>query len=241
MIHCLVTIHVYVNACTDVNRWQDGAVNLSSAADGDGEHQSRTVSNVEMLKALADPVRLNLLHTLMPGTGAALPIMSVKELAAELGEPQTKLYRHVKHLESAGLIRAVASRVVSGIVEQRYQACRNDLMIGDELTDQEKASAEAEAMTAAAFEFYRGQFFAARRASHADQPASEPEPYRRMLLGIAGGRVPVAKAAAIREQLQRIFDDLSASDPNPAEDDADTETVLVNVLMGYFIPAPPQE
>jgi DNA-binding MarR family transcriptional regulator len=41
--------------------------------------------------------------------------MSVKELAEELGEPQTKLYRHVKQLEAAGLIRIAASRMVSGI------------------------------------------------------------------------------------------------------------------------------
>src|SRR5215469_15004114 len=96
------------------------------------------VSNVDVLKALADPLRLRLLYALTRRAGgAALPTMSVKELAAELGEPQTKLYRHVKHLESAGLIRSVSSRLVSGIVEHRYQAWR-DMIIGDDLTDQER-------------------------------------------------------------------------------------------------------
>jgi DNA-binding transcriptional ArsR family regulator len=38
--------------------------------------------------------------------------MSVKELAQHLGEPQTKLYRHVKQLEAAGLIEVAATRMV---------------------------------------------------------------------------------------------------------------------------------
>ena len=59
-----------------------------------------------------------------------LPIMSVKELAAELGQPQTKLYRHVRQLEAVGLIKVASTRMVSGILEQRYQACQQDLTFG---------------------------------------------------------------------------------------------------------------
>ena len=66
----------------------------------------------------------------MRGASVRPRVMSVKELAAELGEPQTKLYRHVKQLESTGLIRVAASRLVSGILEQRYQACQTDLRLG---------------------------------------------------------------------------------------------------------------
>jgi DNA-binding transcriptional ArsR family regulator len=50
----------------------------------------RTVDNVDMLKAIADPTRVAILAALMK-TRQDLPVMSVKELAAELGEPQTKL------------------------------------------------------------------------------------------------------------------------------------------------------
>jgi DNA-binding transcriptional ArsR family regulator len=225
-----------------VNGWQDGCVIEPSAPDADAVDGSRqhppVVSNVDLLKALADPLRLRLLHALIPGSGAALPTMSVKELAAELGEPQTKLYRHVKHLESAGLIRAVASRVVSGIVEQRYQACRADLIVGDDLTDQEKASPEAEAMAAAALEMFRGQFFAASRARQSDQTASGAEPRAKPLLAVGDGRVSVAKAAAVREQLVRMLEDVGGAEGNWAADadsgEAGEEILHVNLLVGYF-------
>src|SRR5215472_5681832 len=204
------TIHVYVNDCTGVNMWQDGVVNNidEAAASEAGQGPVSTASNAEALRALADPLRLRILSTLMQRDDGDLPVMSVKELAADLGEPQTKLYRHVKHLESAGLVKAAASRIVPGIVEQRYQATQPEIVIGDAFTEQEKVSQEAEGMTAAAFELYRRQFFAARRAAAADSFApQDPEP----LLGISDGRLPAARAVAIREQLYRIFEEITAA------------------------------
>jgi len=85
----------------------------------------REIDSVEELRALADPVRLAILSALdMHVPGGELPVMSVKELAQHLGEPQTKLYRHVKQLEAAGLVEVAATRMVSGILEQRYRARR---------------------------------------------------------------------------------------------------------------------
>ena len=212
---------------------------IAATAQADVHKATATASNVDVLKALADPLRLNLLYALTRETGAGLPVMSVKELAAELGEPQTKLYRHIRHLESAGLIHAVASRVVSGILEQRYQARRGELMLGDDLTEQEKASPEAEAMAAAAMEFFRRQFFAARRAGHDDLPGAEPESYRRTLLAFSDGWVPASQAAAIREQLRRMLDDLVATTAGQSAGGADEDMVQVNVLIGYFTSTPP--
>jgi DNA-binding transcriptional ArsR family regulator len=210
-------------------------VNLPSDSAG-GSEQAAAISNIDVLKALADPLRLNLLYALTNQAGPELPIRSVKELAAELGEPQTKLYRHIKHLESAGLIRAVASRVVSGILEQRYQATQAEFMVGDGFSDQEKASPESEAMAAAAMEFFRRQFFAARRAR---PTVPGLEPHQKPLLGSADGRIPVAKAAAIRAQLRQIIDDVAAAGASSAEPAEDEETVLVHLLVGYFTPTPP--
>ncbi len=53
----------------------------------------REIDTVEGLRALADPVRLAILSALDTRVpDGALPVMSVKELAQRLGEPQTKLY-----------------------------------------------------------------------------------------------------------------------------------------------------
>lgn len=207
-----------------VNMWQDVNVTEPTAP-------PTSASAAETLKALADPLRLRLLSALMPGSAQALPVMTVKELAAALGEPQTKLYRHVKQLEAAGLIQVVASRVVSGIVEQRYQACQSDLRFGPELTLQERNSATMEAAVAAALELYRTRFFAAQRGGEMTEP-----PGRRVTLSISEERMSQAKAAVVYERLAELIKLLDS--PEEPGDDHD-ETVVVHALFGYYTTTAP--
>lgn len=74
------------------------------------------VRDVAMFKALADPLRLQILLEL------AIEPMAVKEVASNLQVPPTRLYYHFKILERAGLIRVSGRRMVSGIEESRYEA-----------------------------------------------------------------------------------------------------------------------
>ena len=158
-----------------------------AAADGPvaGPLEPRQVSDVETLKAMADPTRLAILTALMGRNRAHMRVMSVKELAAELGEPQTKLYRHVKQLEAAGLIHVAASRLVSGILEQRYQASQRDLMFGPGLLQDPAVADESELVAVALLERFRTQFFAAHRAGlivPGDYPPEEA--YRKGMLAL---------------------------------------------------------
>ncbi len=228
-----------MNDCIGVNIWQDGLVteaDLAALASDQPQKPVRAVSDVETLRALADPIRLRILSTLMRRGAGALPVMSVKEIAADLDEPQTKLYRHVKQLEAVGLIKAVTTRVVSGIVEHRYQACQNDLMLGATLTETQRVSAEAEAAVAAVLELYRSQFFAAHRAgliAAEGSAAPEREPHRKTMLSMSVTKVPAAKAAEVRERLQQVLDDLTQAEADAADD---PDAITVNVLLGYFSP-----
>ncbi|MDR2988574.1 MAG: helix-turn-helix domain-containing protein [Nocardiopsaceae bacterium] len=201
---------------------------------------AQETSHVDVLKVLADPLRLNILYALTRRRGPDLPAKTVKELAAELGEPQTKLYRHIKHLEGAGLIRSVSSRVVSGIVEHRYQMTSADMTLGDELTDSEKAGPEAEALAAAALELYRRQFFATRRARPRDPVAEEAEPHRRMVIAVADGWVPAARAAAIYDLMYQLLDEVSSARLDRVAENAE-DLVPVNLLIGYFTDDPPAD
>jgi len=218
--------------------WQDGFVNDADGAalaSQPGQVSAGVISGAQTLRALADPLRLRILSVLMQRDHGALPVMSVKEIAADLAEPQTKLYRHIKHLELAGLIKAVSSRVVSGIVEQRYQACQSDLNAGTTLDHRERASAEAEAAAAAVLELYRSQFFTTYRARLAASGASDAagrEADRLRILTMSVVKVPPGTAAQIRERLQQVADDLTEAEAK-AEAEG-TETVTINVLLGCF-------
>ena len=93
----------------------------------------RVIADVETMRALADPTRVAIVRLLMSGDRADPPIMSAKEIAAALQESQVKLYRHLKHLVSVGLIQVAETRLVSGIQEQRYRTGQLHLTIGGDL------------------------------------------------------------------------------------------------------------
>jgi DNA-binding transcriptional ArsR family regulator len=186
----------------------------------------RTVADVDSLRALADPTRLAILSTLMERRDELL-VMSVKEIAARLGEPQTKLYRHVKQLEAAGLIRVAATRLVSGILEQRYQACQWDLLFDGGFI---RAHADdSEAAMSAVLDGFRAGFFAALRDKRLEPEAiPEAEHYRLPTIYSSDLRVSPEKAAEIRAKLREVMtllSDKSIEDP---------EGVLVNLLIGYY-------
>ena len=193
----------------------------------------REVSDVDALKALADPTRLRMLRAMMGAeTRGELPVVSVKELAEQLGEPQTKLYRHVKVLESAGLIHVAATRLVSGIVEQRYQASQRDVIFhGPGLASAEGAVAQdMEAAVATVLDSYRQRLFMAARSGQL--PAGEldsGESYRKSMLLLSEGRVSRERAAAARLKLQEVLEELGDAPDDP-------DGIPVNVLIGFFSP-----
>jgi DNA-binding transcriptional ArsR family regulator len=194
----------------------------------------REIDNVEELRALADPLRLAILATLgTDGPDGELAVMSVKELAQRLGEPQTKLYRHVKQLEAAGLIHVAATRMVSGILEQRYQACQQDLRFGVGFVAEH--ADESEAALQAALDRYRTGLFAALRAGRlAEGDVRAEESYRKPVLFLSDLRVSRAKAAELKSKLEQIMDSLKD------ESGDDPDGVPVNLLIGCYIPADPQ-
>jgi predicted transcriptional regulator len=229
-----MNVCAYVNDDIGVNVWQDGSVTdpePRARPDDQDPEPVRSIVDVATLRALADPLRLSILTVLMdPDREGALPIKSVKELATELDQPQTKLYRHVKQLEAVGLIQSVRSRVVSGIVEHRYQACQRDLILGPQLTESQKAMAATEAAATAAVDLYVKELFAARRAVRSAAPEADgPEQNGR--LGINLARLSAEQAADVRQRLEQILEDLANAETKGSDD---PDAVALNVLIGYF-------
>jgi DNA-binding transcriptional ArsR family regulator len=100
----------------------------NQAGPGDRSEQL-VIRDVATLKALADPLRLEILFELLRGPS------TVKSVAAALGVGATRLYYHFKILERAGLIRVAGTRMVSGIEERSFQAVATNYRPAPELTD----------------------------------------------------------------------------------------------------------
>ncbi|MCG8460223.1 MAG: helix-turn-helix domain-containing protein, partial [Holophagales bacterium] len=84
--------------------------------DGPPRERVLTITELEQLKVLADPLRSRILERF------AERARTTKQVAASLGEPPTKLYHHVDALERAGLIELVATRQNRGTLEKHYRA-----------------------------------------------------------------------------------------------------------------------
>jgi DNA-binding transcriptional ArsR family regulator len=217
--------------------WQDVNVSYdeepepgaSGTSPSSGQPPVPDAAQVEILKALAAPTRLRIMYALEVGDTKPR-VMSVKELAEELGEPQTRLYRHVKVLESAGLIEVAATRMVSGILEQRYRATGRDLQLGPGIA--RTSPDEAEAAISTMLHMFSQQFFVAYRAGRLPEgDFPEGEAYRRPKLMVSSGRLSPARATSIRNQLEKIVAELSQAD--------DPDGVPVNALIGFYSPGEP--
>jgi len=219
-----------MNDCMSVRVWQDGSVTESQPAAAAEPVATRAIEDVESLRAMADPTRLAILTTLMQPVDGDLPVMSAKELAARLDESQTKLYRHIRQLEGAGLIRVAATRMVSGIVEQRYQACQRDLSFGSSFIREHASESEA-VLQALIANFTEGFFTAFRDPKRAPDAVPPEQAYLRPTMFAGGARVSLAKAAELRS---RVDDFLAGLSDNL---DEEPEGIRVNLLVGYYAEA----
>ena len=75
-----------------------------------------TIKDLNQLRLLTDPLKLKLLRAFAEGE------KTTKQVAGELGESTTKLYRHVDALQDAGLLRVVKKTRKRGTVERTFQA-----------------------------------------------------------------------------------------------------------------------
>jgi DNA-binding transcriptional ArsR family regulator len=77
---------------------------------------SLTLSDLDQVKVLADPLRIRILEQLCTEE------RTTKQVAKILGEKPTKLYHHVDALARVGLIRLARTRQNRGTIEKYYMA-----------------------------------------------------------------------------------------------------------------------
>ncbi|MDI5966509.1 winged helix-turn-helix domain-containing protein [Streptantibioticus silvisoli] len=193
----------------------------------------REVGDVGTLKALADPLRLAMLGALMrPDAGP----MTVKEIAAELEEPPTKLYRHIKQLERSGLVVVAGTRLVSGIVESRYAAAQEALRLSRRMFSGGTAEpSDGLGVLLAAVDVLgrdlRRQFGAGRLelAGRPDGPGGAPA-FAHLTMRLSPERLGV-----LRERLVALATELHEEGDSPG---ADTVEVTLFSLLYGLDPAP---
>jgi DNA-binding transcriptional ArsR family regulator len=194
----------------------------------------RVIADLETMRALSDPTRVAILRLLMSGDRSSPPVMSAKELAAALGEPQTKLYRHLKQLEAVNLIQVAETRLVSGIQEQRYRTAQLDFTISRDLVMDEASSAEFANTLSAVFGEFRTELLTNLSAGRVPVGTEAETPLGLVIGRGMAARVSPARAAEFRRRvlaLQAEFDVLEDDDP---------AGIPVHLLVGWYAVTEPE-
>jgi DNA-binding transcriptional ArsR family regulator len=176
-----------------------------------------TIGDLETLRLLADPLRMRVMNAFADAHGRAL---KVKELAAQLGVRPTRLYYHINLLEQRGLLRVVASRVVSGIVEKSYAAAAASITVDPELLRVSSAGRAATSATLTALL----QATAGEIGSALELAAANPErdEVRQMLVTKSTANLSPAAHAEFLARLNELVAEFesrygsSKSEPNRA-------------------------
>lgn len=159
----------------------------------------RYIRDIETLKALSDPTRVRILEVMVQRRS---PAWSVKEIAAALGVPQTRLYHHVDLLLAQDLVRPVERRVVSGIIETRYVPAANTFQLDRTLFAGEGAAGLAvlhETMVAV-FDTARAEVERAIRA----ETAGDDVTTTRILVNRGLAKLSPERVAELHRRLQAI-------------------------------------
>ncbi|MER8185631.1 helix-turn-helix domain-containing protein [Kitasatospora sp. NPDC094015] len=183
--------------------------------------KEREVNDIPTLKALADPVRLAILNALFKHEPEPL---SVKEIAVELDDTPTKLYRHVKQLEQVGLIKVTETRLVSGIVESRYRNAQRSLRLSPAFfTGSTSDHPEVLAALLAAMDLVRSDFESKHLSGRLEAPVVGPDGVPRSPAQFShfSLRLRPERLVRLRNQLGTLLDELAEESDCTDEDAVD--------------------
>jgi len=92
-------------------------------------HPVFMVNDLETLRVLSDPLRLQILEALDNEPQTA------NQVAKKLGLPVSRLYYHLNQLESIDLIEVVETRIVNNMIEKLYWLTAEEIDIDKNLFD----------------------------------------------------------------------------------------------------------
>lgn len=215
---------------------------ISTAGVGLQPEHVLVIDRPETLRLLAHPLRLRILENLRTGGAEGV---AVKELAAALDVPQTRLYHHVNLLEVQGLIRVVATRQVSGITEKRYGVTAYRLSVDRALLAPTEAGDDAlEVLLSVVLDEVRSEIKRSVAAGLIDLTRSQEKTIgpRTLLLGRRWLRLTPDQVVALNEAVREVFDRYPEADRDPASEPAGAEegdVQLYESLIGFYPAVPP--
>jgi DNA-binding transcriptional ArsR family regulator len=203
----------------------------SQATDQPRPDEEFVISNLETLKVISEPLRLQILELL------ADEPRTVKQLAGELNMAATRLYYHVNLLELHGLIRVTGTRIVSGIIEKQYQVTACRFRVERSLLDLAPSAGDntLDTLLSSVFEQMRGEIRTSAQRGLIDFSQTAPR-HQTLLISRTLGHMPPERAEEFYARLEALVKEFDAI----AADVANNEPHIYGLAVVMYPINPPQ-
>lgn len=170
------------------------------------------IKELEHLKLISDPLKLKLLRAFAEGEKTA------RQVALELGESLTKLYRHVDALQDAGLIEVIQETRKRGTVERSFRAVAQRFEVDHSLLDSSEDSAALKPMR----EMLRDSEAEILKALADPNIAND----KNMMLIKMRVKAPAEKLNELRESLNALLESFQEEDGDNTVDDEEAGLLI---------------
>jgi DNA-binding transcriptional ArsR family regulator len=194
--------------------------------------ESYTLSSLDQIRVLADPLRIRILEALSRER-------TTKQVAEHLGEKPTKLYHHVDALEKVGLVELSRTRPNRGTLEKYYVAVAHSFRTDSRVfqpAEGADAGEEAEALRRMMTTIL--DTTSAELAAIIDRGAAAKAIEEEGIVSFLEIHASAEELAAIRDRLYDLVQTLAATcerSPDKATDDGETgDAKRYRLMLAYY-------
>ncbi len=166
------------------------------------------ISDLETLRAVADPLRMQIVELL---EGQKL---TVKQVAEKLGLAPSKLYYHFGALEKLGLIEVAETRMVSNMLEKKFKAAAEALEVDPSLFkfSKEGDNEPINILLASTIDATREDLFRSLQARQFQLEQGADEQPRRLIINRVVSRVSEERVSEFQDRLVKLIQEFEADD-----------------------------
>lgn len=166
------------------------------------------VSNLETLRAIADPLRVQVMELL---EGQAL---TVKQVAEKLGLAPSKLYYHFGALEKLGLIEVAETRMVANMLEKTYRSAADILDVDPALFKFNKGgdNEPINILLSSTIDATREDLLRSMQARQFQLEQGAEETPRRVIINRVVSSVSEKRIAEFQDRLIKLIQEFEAED-----------------------------
>lgn len=166
------------------------------------------VSDLETLRAIADPLRVQIMELL---EGQSL---TVKQVAEKLGLAPSKLYYHFGALEKLGMIEVAETRMVANMVEKTYRSAAELLDIDPALFKFNKGgdNEPINILLSSTIDATREDLLRSMQARQFQLEQGAEETPRRVIINRVVSSVSEKRIGEFQERLVKLIQEFEAED-----------------------------